>query len=125
MVLLKFFSCCMPQANLNIETNFASASFRYMPCMLTAQLIKYDFNLIKLSSTCLLIKLINFIRYECGLARKFFSKETRKTYNERWMSCNWNKSWTPSDTLDECVWVQCINPPKVKPLKSYKGCANK
>ena len=114
----------MPQAHPNIENNFASAKFPYMPCMLTAQLNNYDLNVIKLSETCL-VKLINFNRYECGLARKFLNKETKKTYDERWMSCNWNKSWTPSDTLDECVWVQCINPPKVKPLNSYEGCDNK
>lgn len=49
MVLLKFFRCCMPQAHPNIETNFASAKFPYMPCMLTAQLNNYDLNVIKLS----------------------------------------------------------------------------
>ena len=28
------------------------------------------------------------------------------------MICNWNKSWTPTDKLDKCKWVQCINPPQ-------------
>ena len=28
-----------------------------------------------------------------------------------WLECNWNKSWTPVDTLDSCNWVQCLNPP--------------
>ena len=39
----------MPQAHPNIENNFASAKFPYMPCMLTAQLNNYDLNVIKLS----------------------------------------------------------------------------
>ena len=27
------------------------------------------------------------------------------------MTCNWNKSWTPTNMLDKCVWIQCIDPP--------------
>ena len=27
------------------------------------------------------------------------------------MTCNWNSSWTLTDTLDTCEWVACINPP--------------
>ena len=57
-------------------------------------------------------------RYECGIARKFLSEESETTYDERWMTCSWNKSWTPTDTLDKCVWVQCINPPEVN-MDSY------
>jgi hypothetical protein len=30
------------------------------------------------------------------------------------MTCNWNKSWTPTDKLDKCKWIQCINPPQVR-----------
>ena len=53
------------------------------------------------------------LRYECGTARKFYNLEVsiNGTYNERMMQCNWNNSWTVEDSLDECVWVQCINPP--------------
>ena len=51
--------------------------------------------------------------YECGLARRFQDAETSELYPERWMTCNWNKTWTPVDMLDECVWIQCINPPMV------------
>ena len=51
--------------------------------------------------------------YECGLARRFEDPETLELYSERWMTCNWNKTWTPVDTVDECVWIQCINPPEV------------
>ena len=28
------------------------------------------------------------------------------------MQCNWNKTWTPVDSLDACVWTQCIRPPQ-------------
>ena len=27
------------------------------------------------------------------------------------MTCNWNKTWTQHDTLDECIWTQCLYPP--------------
>lgn len=52
------------------------------------------------------------LRYECGLARKFLDAVTGENYTERWMSCNWNNSWTQPDSLDTCVWVQCISPPR-------------
>ena len=52
-------------------------------------------------------------RYKCGIARQFEDPETGEQYSERWMTCNWNKTWTKTDTLDECVWTQCINPPEV------------
>ena len=29
------------------------------------------------------------------------------------MECNWNQTWTRTDTLDSCVWVQCLYPPDV------------
>ena len=52
------------------------------------------------------------LRYECGLARKFWDVEAELHYDERWMQCNWNTSWTLTDTLDECVWVACLDPPQ-------------
>ena len=51
------------------------------------------------------------LRYECGLARMFYDTEAEDTYVERWMTCNWNKTWTRHDTIDECMWVQCLYPP--------------
>jgi hypothetical protein len=56
------------------------------------------------------------------MARKFESPETNDVYEERWIHCNWNKSWTPVDTLDSCVWVQCINPPQVKTYSTKGSC---
>ena len=53
-------------------------------------------------------------RYECGLARRFYDTEAEQHYDERWMTCNWNTTWTRHDSLDECVWVQCLNPPHVR-----------
>ena len=50
--------------------------------------------------------------YECGLARMFEDPETEQLYDMRWMGCNWNKTWTPYDSLDPCKWVACINPPE-------------
>ena len=56
------------------------------------------------------------LRYECGIARKFYNVEAYEDedpfYSERWMQCNWNNSWTQYDTLDDCVWVQCLYPPE-------------
>ena len=28
------------------------------------------------------------------------------------MECNWNKTWTRHDSLDECKWVACLYPPE-------------
>lgn len=50
--------------------------------------------------------------YSCGLGRMFESYEG-DLYDEMWIQCNWNKSWTPTTELDSCKWVQCINPPTV------------
>ena len=49
--------------------------------------------------------------YQCGAARRFFSPDNESYYDDMWLACNWNKSWTPVDTLDSCNWVQCLNPP--------------
>ena len=62
--------------------------------------------------------------YECGLARRFQDPETEELYPDRWMTCNWNKTWTPVDTLDDCVWIQCINPPLVSNLVSITMIAS-
>ena len=51
------------------------------------------------------------LRYECGLGRRFFDTEMEEHYEERWMTCNWNTTWTKYESLDDCVWIQCINPP--------------
>ena len=51
------------------------------------------------------------LRYECGIARKFYDEAFDEFYDERNMTCNWDKRWTLPDQLDPCVWVQCINPP--------------
>ena len=57
----------------------------------------------------------NNLRYECGLARRFLDEESTEHYDERVMTCAWNTTWTPLDTLDPCVWVQCLYPPQPPP----------
>ena len=66
--------------------------------------------------------LVNLCRYECGLGRQFKvpvdetlrpQDQVLQTYQSRELYCNWNRSWTPVNEIDECVWVQCINPPQV------------
>lgn len=55
------------------------------------------------------------LRYECGLARKFYNEELNTTYDERYMTCNFNKTWTVHNSLDPCIWVQCLYPPEPPP----------
>ena len=52
------------------------------------------------------------LRYECGLARKFYDEGLEEQYDERFMTCNFNKTWTEHDYIDECVWIQCLYPPE-------------
>ena len=52
------------------------------------------------------------LRYECGLARRFYDPEVEEFYDERTIQCNWNNTWSRHDYLDECVWTQCLYPPE-------------
>ena len=52
------------------------------------------------------------LRYQCGLARRFYEPDLDEEYDERNMTCNWNKTWTSRDYIDECVWVSCLHPPQ-------------
>ena len=60
------------------------------------------------------------LRYECGLARKFHDEIYDETYDERRMTCNWNNSWSEHDSLDPCIWVQCLYPPLPPPTSNLK-----
>ena len=51
------------------------------------------------------------LRYECGLARRFYDPEVEELYDVRTIQCNWNNTWSRHDYLDECVWTQCLYPP--------------
>ena len=39
------------------------------------------------------------LRYECGLARRFLDPESELHYDERWLQCNWNNSWTQTEAI--------------------------
>ena len=52
------------------------------------------------------------LSYQCGLARQFYEPELGELYQQRNMTCNWNTTWTLRDSLDECVWTQCLYPPE-------------
>ena len=54
------------------------------------------------------------LRYQCGKGRKFLDEDTKELYDERWLQCNWNQTWTRTDSLDPCEWVQCLYPPEVR-----------
>ena len=34
------------------------------------------------------------LRYQCGLARRFYEPDLDLEYDERNMTCNWNRTWT-------------------------------
>ena len=51
-----------------------------------------------------------FFSYNCGSARQFIDS-SENLYDNHVMTCNWDKSWNASHTLDECVWVACLKPP--------------
>ena len=55
------------------------------------------------------------LRYQCGKGRRFLDEDTKEHYDERWLQCNWNQTWTRTDSLDACDWVQCLYPPEVRP----------
>ena len=42
--------------------------------------------------------------YSCGLARMFQTEEG-DLYDEMWLTCNWNKTWTPVTELDQCMYT--------------------
>ena len=42
-------------------------------------------------------------------------------YSDRTIICNWNRTWTPFETIDECVWTACIDPPQVIKNKILTG----
>ena len=50
------------------------------------------------------------LTYNCGSAREFIGETS--VYADLTMTCQWNRSWTPSVVLDPCDWVACLKPPK-------------
>ncbi len=58
------------------------------------------------------INICKFLSYSCGPGMRFQSPSGTPYYT-RSIQCNWNRTWTPTTTLDSCVFYQCINPPVV------------
>ena len=54
--------------------------------------------------------LLTLYRYKCGPSRLFNSKDG-VLYEEKTMTCDWSTNWLPDNKLDECIWVECLNPP--------------
>ena len=50
------------------------------------------------------------LTYYCGSARKFLDADGNHKPTQS-MTCQWDKSWTPTPTLDPCDWVACLKPP--------------
>ena len=47
------------------------------------------------------------LTYSCGTARRFLLTNGDHETSQS-MSCQWDKSWTPSPSLDPCDWVSSI-----------------
>ena len=50
------------------------------------------------------------LTYHCGTAREFKLPDGSFTPTES-MTCQWDKTWTPTSEIDECDWVACLKPP--------------
>ena len=50
-------------------------------------------------------------RYRCGSAREFFNPDGTQS-QEQSMTCQWNRTWMPTNRLGTCEWVACLQPPK-------------
>ncbi|XP_059082778.1 uncharacterized protein LOC131880226 [Tigriopus californicus] len=46
------------------------------------------------------------VRYTCGKHAKFVNRQTNELYQEAKISCQWNKTWSPT-RLDPCIWSHC------------------
>ena len=57
------------------------------------------------------------LTYYCGSARQFLDSEGNHQPTQS-MSCQWDKSWTPTPSLDPCDWVACLKPP-TPPLSTH------
>ena len=57
------------------------------------------------------------LTYSCGTARRFLLPTGDHEVSQT-MSCQWDKSWTPTPSLDPCDWVACLKPP-TPPLSTH------
>ena len=51
------------------------------------------------------------LTYDCGTAREFLDADGVHSPTQS-MTCQWDKSWTPTPKLEECDWVACLKAPK-------------
>ena len=50
------------------------------------------------------------LTYTCGDAREFHEGGA-SVGQEQSMTCQWNKTWSPTHELATCDWVACLKPP--------------
>ena len=50
------------------------------------------------------------LTYHCGSAREFFYEDGTQAVTQS-MTCQWDKTWTPTTELGTCDWVACLKPP--------------
>ena len=50
------------------------------------------------------------LTYSCGSAREFFYADGSHSPTQS-MTCQWDRTWTPTSVLGTCDWVACLRPP--------------
>ena len=50
------------------------------------------------------------LTYSCGSAREFFYSDDSQSASQE-MTCQWDKTWSPTHQLGDCDWVACLKPP--------------
>ena len=50
------------------------------------------------------------LTYRCGSAREFFYADGSHSPSQS-MTCQWDKTWSPTSYLGTCDWVACLKPP--------------
>ena len=67
------------------------------------------YNSMQTNSTLLPRNYMTNLTYNCGSARNFITEAGPVVETD--MTCQWNRTWTPSELLDPCDWVACVKPP--------------
>ena len=51
------------------------------------------------------------LTYTCGSARMFLTSDGE--VDDQNMTCQWDKTWSPTHVLEDCDWVACLKPPPI------------
>ena len=59
------------------------------------------------------------LTYHCGSGREFKISDSEHSPSQS-ITCQWDKTWTPSSTIAECDWVSCLKPPVPPPSRNLR-----